>query len=253
MDNFRIDQKWFYSDLEMADTKRKGLMSVEEVTQFLVENKLKQHPEIELVDPGYTAKTKSNCLLGTSELNRLEELFESIDKLDDKIVPREELISVIYCDEYMISRLNNPAINIPQLNKTVALKQVLELILKEYRGARGESKKKAKEYITLKQFLGYFSEIPVDSLQEEIPSTQESVIFDMDAEHLELLKDIFDRVPRVYQNYIAAIDFVEECRRDPQFKLIQEDICRIQSVETRLAAESIKLVVNRIGQETDEF
>ena len=55
----------------------------------------------------------------------------------------------------------------------------------------------------------------------------------------------------MYQNYIVVIDFVEECRRDPQYKLISEDICRIQSVETGLSAESIKLVVNRIALETD--
>jgi hypothetical protein len=44
MANFKIDKKWFYSDLEMFEGKRKGLMNVEEVTKFLVDNKMKQHP-----------------------------------------------------------------------------------------------------------------------------------------------------------------------------------------------------------------
>ena len=64
MANFKIDKKWFYSDLEMFEGKRKGLMNVEEVTKFLVDNKMKQHPEMELIDLSVSNK-RSNCLLGS--------------------------------------------------------------------------------------------------------------------------------------------------------------------------------------------
>ena len=66
-----------------------------------------------------------------------------------------------------------------------------------------------------------------------------------------MIKDIFDGIPRVYQNYIVVMDFVEACRRDPQFKSIADNICRIQSVETKLPAENIRTVINRLALETD--
>ena len=34
--NFKIDSKWLYSDLEGLDTKRKGLLTAEETTKFLI-------------------------------------------------------------------------------------------------------------------------------------------------------------------------------------------------------------------------
>lgn len=132
-------------------------MSVEEVTKFLVENKLKSHPELDLVDTTNTSSyKKSNCLLGSNELNRLEQLFRSLDVHDDKILGRQELISTIYNDEFMIRRLDDPAIRIPAINKTVTLRQVLDLILREYRSIKEENKKKSKQFITLKQLLEYF-------------------------------------------------------------------------------------------------
>ena len=67
------------------------------------------------------------------------------------------------------------------------------------------------------------------------------------------MKDIFNGLPRVYQGYIVAMDFVEGCKRDPQFKAMGGEICRIQSVETGLPVENLKTVVNRIAVETDEY
>jgi hypothetical protein len=66
-----------------------------------------------------------------------------------------------------------------------------------------------------------------------------------------LIRDIFDGIPRVYQNYIVLMDFVEACKRDPQFKSIAENVCRIQSVETGLPVENIRSVLNRLALETD--
>jgi hypothetical protein len=34
------------------------------------------------------------------------------------------------------------------------------------------------------------------------------VVFDIDEENLVLIKDIYDGIPRVYQNYIVIMDFI---------------------------------------------
>jgi hypothetical protein len=45
-----------------------------------------------------------------------------------------------------------------------------------------------------------------------------------------IIKDIFDTIPRVYQDYIVANDFISIALKDPQILAISEEICRIQSV-----------------------
>lgn len=48
------------------------------------------------------------------------------------------------------------------------------------------------------------------------------------------LKDIFDTIPRVYQNFIVTGDFIQTALIDPLVLSFQEEMCRIQSVETNL-------------------
>ena len=45
-----------------------------------------------------------------------------------------------------------------------------------------------------------------------------------------ILKDVFDTIPRVYQDFIVTADFIQTALVDPQVLSFQEDMCRIQSV-----------------------
>jgi len=49
-----------------------------------------------------------------------------------------------------------------------------------------------------------------------------------------LLKDIFDTIPRIYQDFVISKDFVSLALKDPQILALGEELCRIQSVETGL-------------------
>lgn len=50
----------------------------------------------------------------------------------------------------------------------------------------------------------------------------EDTIFDMPNEYMLLLKDIFNSIPRVYQEYIVSMDFVQGCLRDPQISALSD-------------------------------
>jgi len=68
---------------------------------------------------------------------------------------------------------------------------------------------------------------------------------------LSILKDIYDMVPRMYQNYIVVNDFINLASRDPQVLALSEEICRIQSLETNLPVETIKSTIGRLTKECD--
>lgn len=61
-----------------------------------------------------------------------------------------------------------------------------------------------------------------------------------------ILKDIFDTIPRVYQDFIVIRDFVQTALKDPLVMGFQEDMCRIQSIETGLPIETVRLTLQRM-------
>jgi len=66
-----------------------------------------------------------------------------------------------------------------------------------------------------------------------------------------ILKDIFDTIPRVYQNYIVSQDFVAIAMKDPQILALGDELCRVQSVETNLPVETILSTLSRMTTECD--
>lgn len=45
-----------------------------------------------------------------------------------------------------------------------------------------------------------------------------------------MLKDIYNALPRIYQDYIVSQDFVQNALRDPQILAVSDELSRIQSV-----------------------
>lgn len=53
------------------------------------------------------------------------------------------------------------------------------------------------------------------SYKDEKYVTNEHEIYDIETEYLDTLKDIFDTIPRVYQDFIVTGDFVQQALMDP--------------------------------------
>lgn len=181
---------------------------------------------------------KSGLQLTDEQLRLFEEIFKSLDPHEDKLVRREDLVDSLYMDPEVIAILDSPAIHVDLVGKSVSLRQILELLLSEYRIEKNPKNKKAKEYITLNQFMDFFRRW--EGLQLSIldrqskPRTAESEVFDIYPDYLQLLLDMFNTIPRIYQDYICTKDFLELCRMDPQIQSIEEELCRIDSIETGL-------------------
>lgn len=106
----------------------------------------------------------SSCLLPREILDALKEIFENADRHGDLVVKRSELLTKVRADVRIIRSLHKPAVHIPELNKKLPLERILNQIEQEEKNAKGDQKK-AKEYISLNQFMKYFTNyhIPVAS------------------------------------------------------------------------------------------
>ena len=72
-----------------------------------------------------------------------------IDFNDDKIIKREELIKNIFIDADCNKIIDNNVLVLNVINKNITFRQIISLILDDYRKYRNEKLKKSKEYITL--------------------------------------------------------------------------------------------------------
>lgn len=105
-------------------------------------------------------QTKNPCLLSEEILYALREIFEDADKYGDFVVARSELLEKVRADVRIIRNLQKPAVYLPDLDKKLTLERILIQIEQEEKGARGDLKK-AREYLSLNQFMKYFTDYHV--------------------------------------------------------------------------------------------
>ena len=101
-------------------------------------------------------EAKNPCLLSGEVLEALREIFEESDRYGDFVVARSEVLAKVRADVRIIRNLHKPAVYLPDLDKKLTLERVLNQIEQEEKGARGDQKK-AKEYLSLNQFMRYFT------------------------------------------------------------------------------------------------
>lgn len=87
---------------------------------------------------------KAGLQLSDNQLKMLEEVFKSLDPHEDRLVKREDLIDSMYMDPEVGALLDRPAIHIEVVGKSITLRQILELVLSEYRIEKNPKIKKAK-------------------------------------------------------------------------------------------------------------
>lgn len=200
--------------------------------------------------------TEGMSTLSEPQVDLLRLAFIEVDRYNDNIVGREQLMRRIREDAKIKEILHCPAVKISIVNKIITLGQVLRQIESEYEQSN-ESGKQQLEYITWNQFYDYFRKyrpVKLAAREQESEDLQdESQIFTIDPEHLQLLKDNFDMLPRVQGDYASVADFVLSAKKDPQLKQIKNERCRLGSQETNIKAETISENLDRIVVEAGEY
>ena len=92
----------------------------------------------------------------------MKKVFDILDKYEDLVVPRKALIVNIEKDPQLSKLLFRPAICMKEVGRYISLGRVLNQILIEEEVAPHEYRG-GKEYISLQQFLRYFTKYEIPS------------------------------------------------------------------------------------------
>ena len=173
----------------------------------------------------------------------------------------------------------------PKSRKTLTFDEVLCEIEHEQRlteadkVATFESQLYDKKYITFREFLNYFKEFktaeeryrqekyennkevylsqPIPKLEEsedneevleQVSRLREEDKIDASEDHLDLIRDIFDSIPRVdgHDDAVYKIEFFLTIRKDPQVRKIFSAIAREPAGKSRIQRETFQEVFNRM-------
>ena len=222
-------------------------------------------------------------MLLESHIGLLEELFEKMDKYQDFILIRSDFIYGLRNDEQVKMFIHNPAVQLPKTRKTLTFDEVLCEIEHEQRLTEAdkiatfESHLYDKKYITFREFINYFKEFktaeerynqekygnnreptlsgPIPKLEEsdqeeileKIPRLREEDKIDATQEHIDLIHDIYDSIPRVEgTDFVLKLEFFMTVRKDPQIRKIMTAIAREPDGKSRIQRETFQEVFDRM-------
>ena len=113
------------------------------------------------IKPELSKKSRSHkpehagTLLSEEDMQVFQQIFDSMDKMEDLVVPTQLLIENLRKDERVISLLDQPAIIIPIVEKEIPVGQILDQIEDECEAAF-EFGMHMHEYISWNQFIDNF-------------------------------------------------------------------------------------------------
>ncbi|KRX05947.1 hypothetical protein PPERSA_01025 [Pseudocohnilembus persalinus] len=288
-----INQKeTLFNDLDKFITQRLGLFSYQDFCKFMRSQKLislksqsKQKTQLEqqqLEEQKRIEQEKEEliqenlkfydgmCVLPEKIVDILREGFIEVDKYDDYIVNREKLINHLLKSQNLNQHLSRPAVKDEITEKVVNIQEVLQSILLEQEMAIGEEKQ-GLEFITWNQFYQYFKnydfakvkqqkqkqqQIKMQTLSNQEKNelkNQEINIFDIKNEDLEIIKDLFDMMEHIKNDYVNIEDFVLSCKQDFQFQSIAKNFARGYSEETGIDQETVEECLDRVLCEADSY
>ena len=94
------------------------------------------------------------CLLNNSEIQMLEKIYNDVDRHQDYIVPLKEFANTVRHDIQFARNLQEPAIYLSNIEKSLSLEKILYQLEREGLTAQ---EKREKEYISWKYFFNYLT------------------------------------------------------------------------------------------------
>jgi len=219
-------------------------------------------------------KVENQCMLADETLETIKEVFHEVDKHEDLIVKRAVLVKRLREDVRIARVLHKPAVHIIEIDKFLSLERLLRQIEEEETTAIGEQKR-AKEYISLNQFLKYFTnyETPDDLAEkmQEFNKTQTSFrksptksvkggfdeddqdIIELATKHMDFFRKVFDSMPKKRQSYVETMSFIDRIRGDDHYIGSRRDPARRKANNFTLPSENIEEVINRVETEAEKY
>lgn len=108
-------------------------------------------------------REKSELRLLQSQIAIMQEIFESLDKYNDGILRRSQLIMALRTDERVVEFIDADAVKVPEGQRVLSLDEVFIEIEKDEMYETAQLGKQAnqinhKEFITWREFMTYFND-----------------------------------------------------------------------------------------------
>ncbi|KRX08415.1 hypothetical protein PPERSA_12896 [Pseudocohnilembus persalinus] len=252
--------KFFKKPRKMVKAKKSQNLFTSEIRQ----NKAFQEEEKQKESLG-------NCLLSQEHIQIMKQIFDQVDKDQDWVIRRQNLIKALRQDIRIARILHLPAVYLANIDKQLTTDRVLYRIEKEEFIGNDEEKKN-KEFITWAQFLDYFTDIQnlgkktevqknedlLKSQHMKIYSQFKNEMDDQDTieinENVErVLKEAFEKTEKHSEIYVNSSYFIENVRMHPEYQNISGMPGRIKAVNYELEDEQVNMVLDRMEQEAEEF
>lgn len=108
-------------------------------------------------------REKAKCLLLPSQIQTMKDIYEALDKYDDKILKRSDYLMRLRTDEKVVDFIDVDAVQISHSKKTLTLDQIFVEIERDEMFEMTQLSKlddaiNHKEFITWREFLNYFED-----------------------------------------------------------------------------------------------
>jgi hypothetical protein len=237
-------------------------------------------------------KTGPVCVLHSSHMEIMHEIYKETDKYNDQIVNRSSLIDNIRNNKTVQKFLDQKAIKIDRKHK-LSFEEVLKEIYKDHllhNDSDEEGEFNHREFITWEEFVDFFENYntPEDRLKvkenekrnrkkfktdrekradkqqkieeekerrlEILPRFRKDDIIDAEEEYLDIIFDVFDGCTRSKENHnaIDALQYFMVLKKDPKIVKINDTIAREPDGQSRVATETFVEVFYRIEKEHED-
>lgn len=245
-------------------------------------------------------KERSKNLLLASQMVTMREIFDKLDKYNEGLLKRSDLIRALRTDMRVVDFIDCEAVKKAYTNTIMTLDQVFFEIEKDERyeannKTGGANTANSKQHIAWNEFLEYFNDYKeieernkksagqdmsdlkkgnqdkntsveeVDPAQElktlmeqekerrlqELPKLRPADQIDISERQLQLIKDIFDSIPRqgASKDTVSVLTFFMTIRKDPQIRAINSAVARDPEGYSRIPRETFQEVFDRMERE----
>jgi hypothetical protein len=207
---------------------------------------------------------KKECLLSEDLVTLMKEIFERLDKYEDLVVPRAQLIDALKKDVRLKKFMDKGVVYLPRVNKEIALRKVLqqieheEFIKADTLDAGDSNFVSSKKYISWKNFMDYFINYSKNKSMPDIdPEFKKDEGDDQDVIEIprslkEKIKSIFNEM-KDEDGYVKSFDFLNRLKGE---KIIIDNLetqIRTKAKYGEVPAEKLRETISRIENTIDDY
>ena len=208
--------------------------------------------------------SKKECLLTEDLVTLMKENFEKLDRYEDLVVPRAQLIESLKKDVRIKKFMNKGVVYLSRIGKEIVLRKVLqqieheEFIKADTLDAGDSNFVSSKKYISWKNFMDYFVNYAKNqALPDFDPEFRKDEGDDQDV--IEMSKNMKERLKAIFNEmkdedgYVKSFDYLNRLKGERLFIELLDTQIRTKAKYGEIPAEKLRDTLSRIENTIDDY